>query len=347
MNIESLLRQENMDSSLILSYGGGGNYGDELLLEVVLNMLHQFGRTDIKVGYLQPKIYATYHHDFGYPLVETKQPLQLLKAVFGSKNIVIAGGGLWGMDFNLSVFIMSALLWASRWLFGKQIYLLGVGYYNSTTRLGHFAAWLVGKAATVIVARDEETYANFRRFTPNILPGRDIAWYSHNLDLSSYKPDVTALQNRLGLNSKTIFITLRRFKLEYANDFAARVRDLITSQPSKRIVVALMEPSEVDPEGYRLITKWAKQFDNVTATDFSYNPIALLLFFKQHKHLLVYVGPQFHGLLTAHLSGVPYAPLVYDNKSRALLEQIGGPQPIWVHELRPGQLEAFVNTWAD
>jgi polysaccharide pyruvyl transferase WcaK-like protein len=346
MNIGKLLEQEAMDDSLILSFGGGGNYGDELLLEVLLNMFKQAGRTGVAVSYLQPKLYPIYHHDFGYPLVETKKPAQLLKAIIRSKNIVVGGGGLWGMDVNLSILIMSILLWVSRWLLGKKVYLFGVGYYNSTNRLGHIAAWLAAKAANTVIARDEETYANFRRFSANVSPGQDIAWHSRDINMQSYEAEANELERKLSLQpkTKTLFFTIRRFKLQRANNFITVVAECIKQNPDKQIIVALFEPRTVDPGGYRQLKLWATKHKHVVIIDFTFNPLALLLFFRRHHRQLVFIGPQFHGLITAHLSDVPMFPLVYDNKSQELLMQLGKLPTVSIYKLKTDDLLNFINT---
>src|SRR4029079_7172941 len=90
--------------------------------------------------------------------------LALIRAILKKKNIVVGGGGLWGMDVNANIFLMSLMLLMSRRLLGKKVHLTAVGCYNSTTALGRLSAWCAAKAANTIIARDQETYANFKRW---------------------------------------------------------------------------------------------------------------------------------------------------------------------------------------
>ncbi len=338
------LDKESLDNSLLLGFYGGGNYGDELLMETLAGLLRQRDAKNISIAYQTPETYATFHHDFGYPRVAMRSKLQLIKAIASKKNIVIGGGGLWGMDANLNILLMSIMLLAGRFLLGKKVHLLGVGYYNSAPRLGRLSAWMAAKAATTIIARDEETYTNFKRLRPNTIRDIDMAWYIESLDLANYQPDVTALQKQLTVKGKTLFITLRRFRGHTQDKLAALVAQCIAENGDKPIIVALMEPREVDPEGYRLLERWKKQHANVQIIDFHFNPLALFLFFRIHHRQLTYIGPQFHGILSAHLAGMPYLPLAYDNKVDGLLKTITPKTtPIKLQSLRFLDVQTFID----
>jgi len=346
MTIADVIKKRDLNKSLLIGYYGGGNFGDELLLEVLLNMLKKQNVHDIDVLYQAFDRYATYHHDFGCRLVAMSHKFELLKAILRNKQLVVGGGGLWGLDVNTSTFALGVVLWVSRWLLGKKIYLLGVGYYNSTSRFGHMSAWLAGKAANHIVVRDAESRGNFKKITSAVTLDKDIAWYTRDLNLDVYAADAKKLEARTSLpqqsGERALFITLRRFKPQYANDFTASVEELIAAAPHKKIIVALLEPRDVDPLGFDLITSWAAKYPQVQAIDFAYNPLTLLLFFKQHNKQLMFVGPQFHGILTAHLAGVPYMPLVYDNKTQELLNQVGVQASYSLYNLSADELQNYV-----
>src|SRR5262245_31918218 len=109
MTAPKLIATTDLSNSLLLSYGGGGNYGDELLLEVVLTMLRAAGAKDVDVAYQHPERYQTYHHDIGYNIVNLWDKKALLGSLLRRKHIVVGGGGLWGLDINRSIFIMSLL----------------------------------------------------------------------------------------------------------------------------------------------------------------------------------------------------------------------------------------------
>lgn len=344
MRIIDIFKKRNLDRSVLIGYYGGGNYGDELLMEVLSNLFAKAGVKNLSIMYQTPDTFRKFHHDFGYTLVPSYDKLALLKAIIKNKNIVIGGGGLWGLDVNTNIFILSSVLFVSRRILGKKVYLLGVGYYQSTNRLGHVSAYLAAKAATIIFARDQETLANFSKHHKRVYMDTDIAWYINDLDLASYKTELADIESRvsIGQGEKTIFMALRRFAPKFKNNLTELISEYVQTHPEHNIIVAIMEPEEVDPTGYELIASWEEQYPNVQAIDFSYNPLALFIFFGKYHAQLVVVAPQFHLLITAHLNKVPFLPLVYDNKSKELLRNIGYTKTYSVYDLQLNDIETFV-----
>jgi polysaccharide pyruvyl transferase WcaK-like protein len=343
MKVTDILRPKTANDSLLIGYYGGGNYGDELLLEVIQNLCQQAGVEGLKVAYQHPENYATYHHEFGYSRINLHSKLAIFRAVLGSKRVIIGGGGLWGLDFAFNVFLLSFMLFLSRWLFGKKVYLIGVGYYNSTTRFGHIGAWLAAKSARRILARDQETFENFRKLNRRTHLDTDIAWYIEQLDLGGYKKDVQELDQQVHITDKTLLIALRRFQAKHHNNFTHQIESFIQNNPRRPIVVTLMEPEHIDPEQYALIKSWEQSYPNVQSLLAPHNPLSLLLFFQKHATQLALIAPQFHAIITAHLSSVPFMPIVYDNKVAELLKQLGRSKPIPSRELSDAHLQSFAN----
>ena len=344
MNIPTFLKHTPLDNSLLLGFYGGGNYGDELLLEVLANLLAGQGTKDVSVAYQRPDQYQTFHHDFGFERVAMHNRRALSKAMLHSRNIVVGGGGLWGMDTNLNVLLMSVALLICRRLLGKKVHLVAVGYYHSAPLLGRIAAWCAAKAANTIIARDKESYGNFKRLHAKTYQDKDIAWHIDDLDLVPYLPDLERLEEQLAVAGKTLFVTLRRFHGEQKFHLAAVIGQCLKQNTTKPIIIALLEPRHVDPSGYELLQSWQKTYPNVQIVDFSFNPLALFLFFRKYHSQLVFIGPQFHAILSAHLTGVPYLPLAYDNKVTGLLERIAPQQkPFSIHSLRALDVQRFID----
>lgn len=341
--IADIFKQENLEHSVLIGYYGGGNYGDELLLEVLMNLFSKHDIHSLTVTYQHMERYSSYHHRFGYKRINMADKISVIKTILKNKNIVIGGGGLWGLDVNPNIFLLSSLLFISRFILRKRVYLLGVGYYNSTSKLGHISAWLAGKAANHVVARDKEALHNFKKVSKNVSIDTDIAWAIPTLNLKPYVRDFEALNDRLVVEKETLFITVRRFKANQANSYTEHIETCLRENPDKNIIVALMEPQEVDPEGYELITKWQQQYVNVQIIDFDYNPLALFLFFKAHNQRIAYIGPQFHVILTAHLTDVSFLPLAYDNKVRELLKAIGSAHILDINNMTQESLQAFID----
>jgi polysaccharide pyruvyl transferase WcaK-like protein len=327
MKLTTLLRTINLDKSLLIGYYGGGNYGDELLLEVLGNLLAQNQTKDVTITYINPAEYQKYHHDFGYQRIDMQDKKQLIKQLFTNKNILIGGGGLWGVDMNFNTFLLSLMLFVSRWFLGKKVYLLGVGYYNSTTRLGRVGAWLAGKAANGIIARDDETFENFGRLNSNTYLDSDMAWYVDDVNLRHYEHDVTIMEDLLHIDRKTLVVALRRPQSKKHSHeftmFTEQVGEFIAENQDKSIVVAILESKTRSPQEHQQAQDWKAQYPNVQLLDFPHNPLALFLFFRKHHRDLALIAPQFHIIITAHLTRVPFSPIVYDNKVNALLSHIG------------------------
>jgi polysaccharide pyruvyl transferase WcaK-like protein len=262
-----------------------------------------------------------------------------------SKNIIVGGGGLWGLDMNLNTFLMSMYLFAARFVLRKKVFLVGVGYYNSTTRLGHIGAHFAGKAANEIIVRDGESYTNFKRIQPSTELDRDIAFYAGQLDLSEYHVDVTRLEKLVSIKQQTVFIAVRRFKQKHRNSFNLIVERYIVQHPDKQFILALLELKDVDTESYELLQQWRRRFDNVQVLDEAINPLVLFAYFQKHHDKLMAMAPQFHLILTAHLAGVPFLPVVYDNKVAQLLSSIGitPERQIPIQDLQLEDIESFID----
>ena len=344
MNLNELLATYDLNHSLLIGYYGGGNYGDELLMEVLCNRLQAAGVKNATVMYQTPATAAVFHHDFGYALVPAFDKKRLIGAISAQKNIIVGGGGLWGLDVNFNVFMLSLMLLSARRLFGKRVFLLGVGYYGSTNFLGRISAWLAAKSATYIIARDNETFANFRRLTKHVGQDVDIAWSMRNIDLGAYESDAHRLEKKLHIFRQSLLITLRRFKANRANNYQNLIADLVAANGRRDIIIALMEPKAVDPQGYQFAQNLARKYEHVTVVDFSYNPIALYLLFKKYQKKLAVIAPQFHTILTAHLAGVPFLPISYDNKVVELYKQIGQLDFFSLDKLTLDTLQQFTDS---
>ncbi len=345
MKLLDLFKKYNLEKSLLIGYYGGGNYGDELLLEVLANLLQKNKVKDITVTYQKPEDYRTYHHDFGYKVIKMSDKKKLLQTILKNDNIIIGGGGLWGLDVNPNIFILSSILFMSKYVLRKKVFLLGVGYYSSTSRLGHVSAFLAGKSATHIIARDAETLHNFKKVTKHVGLDTDIAWNIPALDLSAYDNDLKELDKTMPVKEKTQFVTLRRFRANQTNTYSASIEKYIKSYNNKPIILGMMEPKEVDPEGFAFAQALQKKYKNITlVTDFSYNPLALYLYFKKHKKHLVVIAPQFHTIITAYLNDLPFLPIAYDNKVTELFKYIGQSEIIPVKNLKPENIVSFVDS---
>ena len=346
--VAQLLNETSLDDSFIMGYYGGGNFGDELLFEVLQHTFRQHDYQNIYFLYQKPDKYSLFHHDLGYELVDSANRIDVLKAVWQRKTLVIGGGGLWGLDVNVNVILMSVMLFIARTFMGKNVYLLGVGYYGSTGRLGHIGAWLAGKSATQILARDEESYQRFSKINSQVFLCDDMAFSLPKLDSIDVDTQLNVFEEHLGpIDDSTIFVSVRRFKPNQPNSYQKAIATWLASSPDRPVIMALMEPRTVDPEGYALLKRWQWKYPHMKVIDFDYNPVVLYRFFEKYHSKLSYIGPQFHVLLVAHLARVRLLPIAYDNKVSALFEKLKYESVIPIREVSAQHVLRFVSERQD
>lgn len=347
MNMLKFFKQRQLERTILVGYYGGGNYGDELLLEVLQQLLYQQGVKNVTVTYQYPSAFASMHQDLGYNVVDIRDKAAVVRHTLKNKNIIIGGGALWGVDMNINTLILSIALLFSRWFLGKNVYLIGIGYHNSTSTMGRIGAWFAGKAATAVMARDDETYANFRKITKHTFQDKDIAWYVNGDMDAHYKDEAQKLGAKLNLNRKTLFIALRRIQagkqagvFENYNQY---IEEAIAANPDKQVIIAPLELERVSPDEYAFARELQEQYKNVQVLDMPYNPLTLFYLFKIYSKHLVLVGPQFHIILTAYMGGTPFIPLVYDNKVHELLKQMDIHKQLPLKHLTQDLLQQFID----
>lgn len=340
MKYKDFFSQVDLEQSLLLGYYGGGNFGDELLLEIMLRMLQKHRVKRASFYYLNAAVLPRYHLSSPYRAVCGLLSLGL--ALARSRSIVIGGGGLWGLDANKNVFLMSLGVWFCKLFLRKRVYLIGVGYHSSTNRLGHVSAWLAAKAATHVIARDAESYRRFKQLTPHVSQDTDIAFLIDQLDLSDYDLKIPQFEN-LKLSNKMIYATLREFRQspQLTRQYEEALASCIAQNKDIQFVVSLLDPPSYYPSGYKLLQDWQQKYDHVQVLETDHNPLTLLRFFNKHAKQFKFITPQFHAIITAILCHIPYLPLVYDNKVAELLEAKGVESMIPLQDIQPATLEAF------
>lgn len=351
MNLTDFLQQTNLEKSLLIGYYGGGNYGDELLLEVLGNLLVRQQVGEVTVTYQRPETYSTMHHDFGFGVVNIHSKIELIKATLRSKNILIGGGGLWGVDMNANTFLLGVYLFVCRVFLFKHVYLLGIGYYNSTTRAGRIAAWFAGKAANEIITRDLESFRNFKRISKHVHRDTDMAWYAQALDLAPYEKEAEELSERLPIEGKTLVLAMRRPQSKRQRDlflcFNRQIGELIVNNPERPVLLVMLEAESKNPEMYEQARQWQNTHKHLRILEAPYNPLTLYAYIQKHHKRLCVIAPQLHLIMTAHLTGAAFLPLVYDNKVRMLLEQIKVPanQQLPLDDVTTKALQTFADNF--
>jgi polysaccharide pyruvyl transferase WcaK-like protein len=334
----------DLESTLLVGYYGGGNYGDELLLEIILRMLDKQRVQNASFYYLNKRLLSRYHHASRFTPVFGA--INLVKAILGNRSIIIGGGGLWGLDANRKVFIMSFGAWVSKVFLRKRVYLIGVGYYGSTNRLGHISAWFAAKAADSIIVRDSESLQRFSRFNKQVSQDTDMAFMASQIDLSEYDKDLGLITRQLNLANKMVYVSLREFKqsTENTQKYEQALAACFGNNPQTQFVVSLLDPPSYYPAGQSSIHKWKDMYANVQILDTTHNPLILLRFFQASAQRWLFITPQFHAIITAILCNIPYMPIAYDNKVLELLKERGGSM-IDIRDITPAEINVFIKDW--
>jgi polysaccharide pyruvyl transferase WcaK-like protein len=351
MKISKLFRDTNFNNSMLLGFYGGGNFGDELLLEVLLNKLYLENCKNVKVFNLNYIDFHKYHTSFkNTEIINLKSSKwKFLWASLLSRNIVVGGGGLWGLDFNFNVLVFSLYLFVMRFLFFKKVFLIGVGFYNSTTRMGRVMGWFSAKAANIIIARDAETFTNFSRISKNkVFLDRDIVFYLNEFvgENIGMEREVEEIRENFLENDDSMLNVLmvsRRFKKGKGDGYGDVIRSYVKNNRNVKITLAIMEPRQIDAHGYEGMKEIGDKF-NARYFDFDFNPLAFYFFLKKYGNNLIIIAPQYHVQLVAYLAGVAFMPISYDNKCDELFKMLKIEKFYNVNKLKVGDIVDFVNS---
>jgi polysaccharide pyruvyl transferase WcaK-like protein len=321
LSIRSFFMGAAFKRPLVIGYYGGGNYGDELLMEV---MMHNLQRINVKGYFYYQGIskYRAHHKSYEHELLGRYSRRATMAAFFKCDSIVIGGGGIWGMDFNKRVFELSVFLLLAKCIFRKQVYLVGVGAYASTSKAGRIATIIAGMGATEIYSRDRETYGRFFKWCRKTHLSEDLIYATVDIPENGYKAEISRLTSTLTFKEHAVMMMIRRFNDSRDDQYRAAIKDVIGLHGDTPFFIGICESRKTDPIGYSYLLSLKEQYPHVVTFDFSFNPIAFFFYIKNHADNLLIVAPQYHMLLTAFLNNVEFMPISYDNKSFEFLSSI-------------------------
>jgi polysaccharide pyruvyl transferase WcaK-like protein len=345
MNLETVFKKENLNKSLIIGWYGGGNFGDELLLAILLNLLKLNDFKDLNYVYLDDKVrdLLSQNYDYAKPVVGKAE---LIRTILKSRNIIIGGGGHWGQDMNKNVLIMTLILFLSHYILRKNVYLLGVGFYNSTNKLGRLSAWFAAKSAKYILARDKESCENFRKYSDSTYLDKDIAFSLPSLFDSLPKSNSEEILSDIKFsNGKSILISLRHMRGDRGNAYVKAVEEFIASNPKVNFILMILEPRDKDTNNYNLVVDISKKYSNVSVTDFNFNPLTFVLYLKKDSEKILMIAPQYHAQLIAHLVGIKHFPIVYDNKVKELLTEFEMYDTVAIEDVKTEHFQDFLSKY--
>lgn len=326
MNSREFLEQTDLENTFVVGYYGGGNFGDELLLEVILYILSEKKEKDVSFFYSDQVDYDKFHKDFGYEKISLSDKVNLIKSFFFKKNIIIGGGGLWGLDTNIRTFIMFVIVFFSALAFRTNVYAIGVGYYNSTNRLGRIGAWLIGKVAKKIIVRDQESFTNFKSFTENVVLSDDIAELIPELDNIG---DRYYLQKEEfpDASEQLTLIFNREMRGKKKSSYNRYIKNYIRNNKSEKIYLVVCDGKDVFKDLYQETEKLAKE-NNVEFFYLQNNPLDFYFYLQESRKNFKIIAPQFHVIILSILMDIDFLPIYYDNKVLELYKKRNIENPI-------------------
>lgn len=334
------LNSEAKGSSVcLIGYYGGGNYGDELLCEIMLNKLSSAKR--VNLFYLDEVNFKKWHSsDFkNVNLIKSTSLKQVLIAILKSKKILIGGGGLWSADSNLKTLLMSATLLFSRYILRKDVILYGVGYYNDANRIGALSGKIAKLSATKVVARDELSYANFNgEESKKVTINEDLAY-----SIEDYSDNYSTVNN-LKINKKTILLSLRGENTENIRD---AVITLSVKYPNiDFIYLQFFDDKEYEDANLSYIREKTKGSKNFKVIEFTYNPIDLFNTLKTNKDNVVgVIAPQFHAIVLMDIiEDIDFMPLYYSEKNKILLNEISDKKPLHIKDVNLKAINEYIES---
>lgn len=351
MKISEFIRDTDLDNTFLIGYYGGGNYGDELMLEILLNLFEKKDVKNLSVYFKNKDTFESFHRKTDCKIIDGRKVGEIIRAWFTSKKVVIGGGGLWGLDFNIPAFLLSVFIFVSKFILRKKVYLIGVGYYSSTGFWGRVGAWLSGTASDLVIVRDKESFANFSSFGligSKVFLDDDIAFQIRNMDLSAYQSLYRSFVEQLNLTdyaTEIMFVSVRGFINKRVGVYNDMVIDLIKENPSIEYIISPLSTEYMGRE-FKARLSELRQMDNVHVLDFAFNPVNLYLLFRAYQESgsrIRAITPQFHGILTAYLAGIQFFPLSYDNKCTNFLENIDEKDIIHIRNLKKADIQQFID----
>jgi polysaccharide pyruvyl transferase WcaK-like protein len=318
MKIINFFNKSDLNNSFVIGYYGGGNFGDELLLETLIILFTKFQFKNVKIIHFSNVNFKNWHKISNFFLtINYKNKFKIFKHILGSKNLIVGGGGLWGLDSNINILVMSFVLFFCKFILRKNVYLLGVGYYSNANLWGRIGAWLAGYSANLIITRDNESYSNFKKLNKNTFIDFDLTFNLKNLNLNIYKNDVELLTEKINLLEKNVFFTIREV------EFSKNILRIVKNNPTINFIFLHFfdyKKSNKIINIYNKIQKMCYGLSNLSIYEFDYNPVALFCFFKENADKIFMISSQFHGQIVAYLAGAKFMPVSYSNKNTELFK---------------------------
>jgi len=333
-------------NNLVIGYYGGGNFGDELLMEILMAGLNKEGLPAFFI-YLDQTDFLKLHQSF--EKIKLVNGFSFFKKTLTSKNIIFGGGGLFSEDSTYKHFLILIYLFFIKLILRKKIYFLGIGFYKNNSILLKIAPFLIKNLATKILTRDKTSYEFL--VSKKTLLYNDLAFLLNKYDFSSnYRGNIKITKRNdplevlnLETGQKIVVFSFRGPKnKEIRINNYENFNKIIKENPQIKFVFWEMSNicySRPDSEEYLNIIL---SNQNVYLLKFENNPLEIFYFFKKYYDKFIFITPQFHGVITAYLNNIPFLPVYYAQKSKDFFNKINLSSTISINKINQEDITQFI-----
>lgn len=330
-----------MVNILITGYYGLGNIGDEAILSGMINSLSKH-IDDAKFSVItnNPEETRTLHNvspvsqsfkkgmmEFIICQIKDKEMYRVYNSIDDCDVFILGGGSLLHdlTIYNLPI-LLSLLRLAQKK--GKITVVYGIGAGPIETKLGKYLCKKILNRVDLITVRDSKSKIALENCgVKKVVQTADPA-FAINIPSESDFDEMLTKMNivaRDNLISTTAYTKLHNAELHYKKhtDFAphrkimANIYDQILNDYDKRLF--FLPTVEVDRDNYIEIEKFMVTNEKTTVINFQ-SDFRYILAILSISDILI--GMRLHSLILASILGIPFVPIIYDEKVESFLKLI-------------------------
>ncbi len=313
---------------LVAGAYGQSNLGDEYMLDVCLRLF------DAKQSIVLSSDPRHTEHTHGVTAVSSRKPTWRGMRAFLQCSTVVVGGGdqfklikrsagrnRYALLLEMAVLSVAAKLW------NKKLLFLGVGIGNISSCMARFVTRLCLRLADTVTLRDGNSYERAQKLTgrADIVHAADLTF----MDVAGPRSPEKAREKVLGIAPA--------YEIEHPEQYARIIEQIgvaaqkrLDANPSLEIKFLPFQPAfheHTDTKtSHEILQHIASTSRCLIETKFSKDTIN-----QTYVHTDVLWGVRLHSLIFACIHSVPFIALVYDEKVRNFLKEIGMEQ--WGIEL--------------
>lgn len=320
-----------MKNVLIIGHYGGDNFGDEIMLDSIIeNLLDKDQIQQIFFVTKKPSEYT--YPDKVVPL--PNKVLKILRAIVSSRILILGGGTHFHDDYTNErykahfIYLLKIILisFFMRLMLGK-VYFLGVGYGPLRRKSVKFFAKVSCQLANSIILRDRDSFELISNFAIN----------SKKIQLSN---DLVMLSTKTSLNQRkdeTLGISVTSFKFNsqafndttWEHEIFPRLTDIYATKIDLHVKLFVLRGGhkESDLHLTNSLFDCLSRVDSsrVELIDFTYD----LKFFIDKISLCKYfIATRFHSAILAYLCGCSISIIPYHKKLLSFAKEINAEDRI-------------------